>query len=1655
DFYLQNPTLRLADRWGNFYHPLEVAISEAMAQNTTATCQAGLFTLHFQDVMANNGLGFDAVTEGALRRNVVKEVFEDLSASLDHAPYNGRVHLLIESSTATNGTNDELAYGSAISLFPTGAAQNNFQTVLYKTIRSGASAYQNTPLQNGTFYQGLLGFNFGTSDLYNLDYQTNSYTQPYDLYTVTLHQALHLLGLAHASSNLNELNRSLSQAERENLNDLGYEMTEEYGDDDQETPYVAYTIQPLKSCNPLANDDFYTVANGGTLVINSEGLLPMVGYLNNDIPNTAASVNVSAVTQVTPAIAGTTTALAIAPFTITFNAAAGYTGWVEITYVLNCDPMGNTASQGTIWIWVGVPDNLTCPAQNICGENIVCYGDFEAVTDMNAAPFSAFDIGGFFGVQSPDLHVNTVVGTVNLTATNLLGYPAGSSFMDNTCSLTPNLNNLFLNPNPSQAISSLNNNYLGMGVMDLAGIVVHSEGVALPLSIPLQAGENFQLQYEAFNFAECGIAVQFMLSDAFPCPDPAPWATCGINADVPNNLATGAALLPQPTNGINQWETHTLNLSVPVGVPTATHLVVFAQLPPNTPPLFWHYGLIDNISIIREPVTIEKVASTPANGAAFQIGETVTYTVTVTNTSAGNSVNNVSITDILPEYGLDFASFALTGNTSAGITATLTNNQLQSNSFTLLPSQSITLEYEFVVTAQCSLNLVNCATVNSPTNVNCVSESCVNIQTQGLPVYDVTQASLPDISPPLYTAVQLSGDLNITTANSGGFLHINNARVVMPSGTKMFVNANTQLTIAKNSLIEGCNTMWKGIEVAGVLTVDGSTLQDAERAVLARHKSVVNLNHADFRHNVVGLDIPDNNGTPTQVQTQFQGNNLFWGGQPFLPPYPAQLELAGAIGKVGIRCNSVVNGLYINPMSGPTPSGQVTFRELNMGVYAEGNMEVNLKRCTFQAIQRDVFYGSGDWNGSGVVAMNGVNLFQTGWGSADTPPPGDPLTFDQCLKGIYLQNSHKSSISLCRMNLVKYGIVVSNNVAGSYTTIYNNNISTFGTGIYLRNNTSPTALTVNYNALTVTHPALGMYANTGILATDASGQPSNLVIKNNTMRIDQGAMGVYLNDIHLAKVYKQNILLTNAYYLSGHKGIYVNGGGNNGIQCNRVNSLGLDNSLNQAAIQIDASKENLLECNKTNIEIDPVTGNDVACVPCNSYHGLKFNGDCSDTELKANTFGNHEYGLWLSENTAFGLQGDAATSFGNVWNGNYGIRAAHHNEGSIIPPPMGYPNITNSQIYMPILDFPTSIAPTAPLVDWFIDNTTPTTTFGCSVCATLSTPPLAVAEGFTSSDTTIANDSATYYQYPTESDWQAKRNLYEKCQTLGTTDNPLMSSFISAMENYHLAELAEVSIGSKELSDDYAENMFATTSLYAQQESLSVLLRVQDSILLDTLTLSQDSLTAFNIKEELIAQLTDIKTDIVDLETDANTEREQTANTILTANGTIDVSAIYEENERVVNEIYLSTLVRGIYELDEGQVSLLEGIIHQCPMSGGTAVYRARALYAMYNMEEEYDDSEVCNSQGISWRQMQATKADIAAEVNIYPNPTEGKLTIELAKTSNYDKLFIYNSLGQIVRHIELAEIKELKLDVSNLPKGVYFLSFMGKGVSYHKLIIE
>ncbi|MFN0203281.1 MAG: T9SS type A sorting domain-containing protein, partial [Bacteroidia bacterium] len=1399
---------------------------------------------------------------------------------------------------------------------------------------------------------------------------------------------------------------------------LGYEMTEEYGDDAGELPYQTYSPLVALSCpTPLAMDDFYIMPNNGVLNIPDFTLAPVVGYVENDDPNFGVTV-----TNITPV--GNWQFVNVTLPNITCAPMGNFAGWISINYVIDCVPMGISSGAATIWVFVDYPLNLPCNAVTTCGENLVCYGDFEAVNDPNVAPFNGFNVATPIG-NSPDLYLNGI---------NVATNTANSFIM--VCANEPQGAN-FPYPAPSLAINPGNTQYVGMASAMAFGIWQYQEGVALPLGTNMAAGTNFQLRYEAFNFP-CGIGYQFMISDNYPCPNLQAWLSCGasqgeIPLEVDINTNTTTTLGAQNTNP-NIWQTHTLNLRVPQNLNNgANHLVVFAAPPVG---LDTGYGFIDNISIINDPILISKTASLPTNLQAFEINEPVTYTITVTNTSPSQTVNNIQITDTLPYYGLDFGSFT---TPTAGLG--LINGILDYAPFSLAPNTSMVIEYTLNVTAQCSLKITNCVQVVSDCTLPGfpVTESCVSIQSSGLPVYDVTQATLPNI---LSTDVQLSGDLTVDTWNTlGGTLLISDgSRVVMPEGTRILVEPNAILSVTKFAIIEGCNTMWKGIELnEGNVEVLLSTIQDAEKAIQVSDRSSVLLNDAQLLHNVIGLNM-NVNATPINVIHDIFGETVFDGGQPFLPPYNGQSLLPGNIGYAGIVANNVLNGLDLNAASPAFPvNDNVTFRNLNIGVLAENGVEVKVNRCTFEDIRSDLFYASTPYNGTALVARSGCNFFHTGWGGT----AASPLTFSGCEQGIYLERTRKAYIRQCRFaenaNFdCRNAIIVRDNDGFSYTDILNNHISAQANGVVLLNNLSPQRIAVEENNIFIHN--LNSFGNSGINASTAAPNAtlSHVLIRDNEIDIDRGRNGIWLNGLYGAQVIRNVIPMSNTFVSPGHRGIWLQNCLHNAIRCNDVNSTGFDGSSLQAGMRFDLSDAN-------DVSYNAVT---------QTYYGIRFNGACGGTNFQRNKMNNHEFGLWLSANTAFGQQGGFTTSFGNVWNGTYGIRAAHHNEAVVnqVPP---YNNIAGSYVYMPLSSFPTSIFPTpatTPSVEWFKTNT-PSTTYGCSVCATLSAPPLAVAEGFTSADTTIANDSATYYQYPTESDWQAKRDLYEKCLTLGTDDNSLMAGFVTAMENYHLAELAEVSVNNRALTDNYANGIAAAAALYSQQESLLVLLRVQDSILLDTLTLSQDSLTAFSVKEGLLEQLMDIKADIIALETAANTEREQTANTILTANGVIDVSETYEENERVVNEIYLTTLAKGVYELDESQINQLESIIHQCPMSGGTAVYRARAIYAMYDMEEEYNDSEVCNDQGISWRtsQVQTSIADIV----IYPNPATQSVHIQFAKERGGAEIIFYNSLGQIVKRAVLNGQNEILLDISQLPPSVYQVVIKGTKISYHKLVIE
>jgi len=70
------------------------------------------------------------------------------------------------------------------------------------------------------------------------------------------------------------------------------------------------------------------------------------------------------------------------------------------------------------------------------------------------------------------------------------------------------------------------------------------------------------------------------------------------------------------------------------------------------------------------------------------------------------------------------------------------------------------------------------------------------------------------------------------------------------------------------------------------------------------------------------------------------------------------------------------------------------------------------------------------------------------------------------------------------------------------------------------------------------------------------------------------------------------------------------------------------------------------------------------------------------------------------------------------------------------------------------------------------------------------------------------------------------------------------------------------------------------------------------------------------------------------------------------------------------------------------------------------------------------------------------------SSLSVYPNPTTEKITIT---SPNFERIEIYNTNGTLVK-----ETNNKEIDISNQPKGVYFVKVIGKeNIRTVKLILE
>lgn len=186
------------DRFDNFQeaHNLRPSPNEKVNKSLQANCSTSnnMFNIFFLD---QSGFGFDDGTVGADRRNIVCQVFEDISRmiqvqnsnSLCYSSVNIKVD--VSSNLPLSPQHNILASGSAYYRYDSNSS-GIVHGEVWKVINSGESH-----LVGNAFYHGYMQFNFHNSINWNTDFNNVSPQSP-DLYATVLHEAFHILGFASA-----------------------------------------------------------------------------------------------------------------------------------------------------------------------------------------------------------------------------------------------------------------------------------------------------------------------------------------------------------------------------------------------------------------------------------------------------------------------------------------------------------------------------------------------------------------------------------------------------------------------------------------------------------------------------------------------------------------------------------------------------------------------------------------------------------------------------------------------------------------------------------------------------------------------------------------------------------------------------------------------------------------------------------------------------------------------------------------------------------------------------------------------------------------------------------------------------------------------------------------------------------------------------------------------------------------------------------------------------------------------------------------------------------------------------------------------------------------------------------------------------------------
>ena len=1046
---------------------------------------------------------------------------------------------------------------------------------------------------------------------------------------------------------------------------------------------------------------------------------------------------------------------------------------------------------------------------------------------------------------------------------------------------------------------------------------------------------------------------------------------------------------------------------------------------------FLYFNSIEKVTAVKTSVIGCEIDS---NTKVFEGLDDVPPVVTDINVTAGENCGEYTFNAIGSDIEIFFWDF---GNGETGTGNPINFSFVENGSFIVF--LTVSNNSNEIVKVSVTVHVV-CFTQNF--TCPCKGENAINIDAgEGTSIWDV---GIPTylLGPNAYffnnTCLAVYGNLVIDGNRN---LTILAGEIKMQPGSSITVGKGSSLNLQNvnddidgdgKSGINGCDTMWRGIvldegtsnaDVGGKIGwMQNSIVQDAQYAITAEpHSKLGFLLGNIFTNNHVGIYSPPHpQGQFSDLSPSYFANNHFSHFEQLLPPFDIDLEYYDESAPfAGIFVNDAVfmigkKGIEGNPVNffENIRNGVVSVNGL-LGVFQASfsNMSGFLPAFSTSALLLDEIRGVGVYADNCMIAKIGNNKFEytnTGiyYSNIGFQFQAEQNTMLDVSKGIWGFSDGSPAYSRIVDNIIHfdyYGVITN---FSDHFSINNN---------HLNSNIE------NADLVSVPpDPVFGIGWAIAIYGSSTNNEFAKEII-GNELNIYAHYNGITFESIDNVDI-SYNIINSfdsDGIYLT--KGIRVKGSDNLSIFYNSV--LGESPWFEQRyGFYVEGSQDANLFCNtSSNYDI-----------------GFLLGGACNGLNFSRSVIGTHAVGLLVENGTVIGQQQDHK---GNTWAGTYSEFAAVNNNvesndeeiyddfGFDIELPI------NSDFWPDSWDTPNSSGAL-----WFkdVDGTS-------SACnPELNSPPSSnLPANITFADIKTAQGSYSR-TYGDMLDWESGRYLYdklnEKPDLLGL--NTEIDAFYQIQEQGTIGILFNIKNQIKDIlkmdENEYIEmqnNYSLIIDKWGQIQNM-------DNLFQYAVTL-EDSL---NIAEDKLDILGEMLMPLQNMDTKNKAQYQQRLTTIdgiSALNQSITSNSILAQNQKLVNEVYLNTVVKRIYALDNSQFAQVTEVSEQCPLLGGDAVYRARVLYQLKeyrNFEAEDLCSEMARASALA--KPIGVKSDQTQEIMLFPNPANDKLFIQFNQglVEHIGEINVFTLDGKLSHSEVLNEMDDIsEMDISTLKNGIYY----------------